>query len=78
MSEIRQNEKLKHLPVIIYSTSLYESIADLLYAEGAYYYVRKTDVVELQKVLHHVLSLLLENKFSRPTREKFILKLSGA
>jgi CheY-like chemotaxis protein len=77
MSEIRQSEKLKHLLVIIYSTSLHESIADLLYAEGAYYFVRKTDILELRKVLHHVLSLLLENKLSRPTREKFILKLNG-
>jgi CheY-like chemotaxis protein len=78
MSEIRQNEKLKHLPVIIYSTSLHETIADLLYADGAYYYVRKTDILELQKVLHHVLTLLQENEFSRPAREKFVLTLSGA
>src|SRR5688500_7807458 len=43
LSEIKQNEKLKRLPVIIYSTSMNENVADILYNNGAYYYVRKTD-----------------------------------
>ena len=77
LAEIKQNEKLKWLPVIIYSTSMYEDVADLLYNNGAHYYVRKTDLIELEKVLHHVLTLLTENRFARPGREKFILSLAG-
>jgi len=76
--EIKHDPKLKDLPVIVYSTSVHEDAADLLYNNGAHYYFRKTDIIEIQKVLHHILTILLENKFSRPAREKFILKLEGA
>ena|SRR5687767_8898046 len=73
--EIKQSEKLKSLPVIIYSTSMNEDVADLLYNNGAHYYIRKEDMVKLQKILHHVLTLLVENKFSRPSRAKFVLTM---
>ena len=73
LSEIKRNEKLKQLPVIIYSTSLHEDVADLLYNNGANYYIRKTDIVELQKVLLQVLNMMIEKKFIRPARSKFIL-----
>ena len=76
LAEIKHDEKLKWLPVIIYSTSMYEDVADLLYNNGAHYYVRKTDLIDLQRVLHHVLTLLTENRFARPGREKFILSLA--
>lgn len=75
LSEIKSNEKLKFLPVIVYSTSPPEDIADQLYTTGAHYYVRKTDITELKKVLHLILTLLAENKFVRPERELFILDL---
>ena len=73
LSEIKQNEKQKKLPVIIYSTSMHEDIADLLYTKGAHYYIRKTDLAELQKILQYILTLIEEKKFMRPTRDKFIL-----
>lgn len=72
LSEIKLNHELKRLPVIIYSTYLHEDIADLLYENGAHFYIRKTDLAELKKVLHLVLSLLLEKKFARPQRAQFI------
>ena len=78
LPEIKHNEKLKRLPVIIYSTSSPENVADLLYNNGAHYYVRKTDLKELQKVLYHVLTHLAENRFARPARENFILTLAGS
>ncbi len=78
LSEIKSNEKLKFLPVIVYSTSPPEDIADQLYTTGAHYYVRKNDITELKKVLHLILTLLAENKFVRPEREEFILDLSAA
>lgn len=74
--EIKNNEKLNHLPVIIYSTSLHEDVADRLYKDGAYYYIRKTDIIELQKVLLKVLTMIAEKKFVRPPKGKFILTLT--
>ncbi len=74
--EIKQHPKLKDLPVIIYSTSVRNEMADLLYSNGAHYYIRKTDVPDLQKMLTHIISLFSEDKFTRPTRENFILSLA--
>lgn len=74
--EIKKNEKIKHLPVVIYSTSLHEDVADLLYMGGAHYYVRKTDLGELKKILHHVLTMLIKEDFKRPPRDEFIVSLT--
>ena len=75
LAEIKSNEKLKQLPVIIYSTSLHEDVADLLYKNGAHYYVRKTELTELKKILLHVLTLMIERKFIRPSRKEFVVQL---
>ena len=75
LSEINANEKLKQLPVIIYSTSLHEDVADLLYKKGAHYYLRKCDFEELKTNLLHVLTLMVRKKFVRSTRDKFIVNL---
>ncbi|MEW6469128.1 MAG: response regulator [Bacteroidota bacterium] len=76
LSEIHSDETLRRLPVVIYSTSLHEDIADQLYDKGAYFYIRKTDLAELKKILLHVLTLLVQNKFTRPPRSKFIMSLA--
>lgn len=73
LQEIKQNEKLKELPVIIYSTSLHEDIADLLYKNGAHFYIRKGSLQELENNLHNILTLMAEKKFFIPSRNKFIL-----
>ncbi len=73
LEEIKLNENLKELPIVIYSTSLHETITDDLYEKGAHYYMRKTDFKELEKELQNILTLLVENKFERPPRNKFVL-----
>lgn len=78
LAEIKLNQKLKNLPVIIYSTSLPDDTADLLYKNGAYYYIRKTYLLDLKKILEYILPLLLEKNFKRPPRDKFLLKLVSA
>ncbi len=75
LSEIKNNEILKHLPVIIYSTSLNENVADLLYKNGAHYYMRKASLEELEESLRNILTLMAEKKFTRPSRSHFILSL---
>jgi len=76
LSEIKNNPELKHLPVIIYSAAVHNDVADQLYNKGAHYYFRKTDMIEIQNVLHHVLALLIKNNFERPTRQRFVLSLA--
>lgn len=72
LSEIKKNDKLKNLPVIMYSTSMHEDVADLLYANGAHFYIRKTNIIELQKVLQFILTEIWENRFERPARDRFV------
>lgn len=74
LTEIKLNPKLKSLPVVIYSTSLRNEIADVFFENGAHYYVKKCDFDQLQKIITHVLGLLNENQ-NRPTRENFILSV---
>ncbi|MGZ4057356.1 MAG: response regulator [Bacteroidia bacterium] len=78
LTEIKDNPRLKDLPVIIYSTSVHEDIADILYKKGAHYYIRKTDMVELKKILNYTLGLIAEYNFTKPKRDKFILSVSDS
>lgn len=78
LTEIKLNKKLQHLPVIIYSTSVNEMIADELFKNGAHQYIKKTDLTELRKILHYILSIAAEKKLSLPPRNKFVLSSSEA
>jgi CheY-like chemotaxis protein len=78
LKEIKLNKKTQHVPVIIYSTYLHDTVADQLYKTGAHYYIRKSELPELRKTLKHVLTLLLEENFERPSRDKFILNIAKA
>jgi hypothetical protein len=60
----------------MYTTSVHNDVADVLYNKGAHYYFRKMDMIKIKNLLHHVLTLLVENKFARPPREKFVLALA--
>jgi len=73
LEEIKTNNALSHLPVIMYSTSLHQDVANLLYTKGAHYYIRKAGLEELQKTLHFILTKMTDKKFSRPSRDHFIL-----
>ncbi len=70
--EIKQHNTLKELPVVIYSTALYDELANQLYKNGAHYFMRKSNMQELQIALAGLLSLVVETKFSRPPRDQFI------
>ncbi len=74
LSEIKKDPKLKALPVIIYSTSLREDIANELYKAGAHYYLQKCDFSDLAESIRKVLALLAENP-NQPPRDKFIFAL---
>lgn len=73
--EIRSNEKLKELPVIIYSTSFDIDTINLLYQEGAQYYIRKpSEFAKLKQVIKQALSLVEGSLAKQPSKEKFILQ----
>ncbi|MEP6465191.1 MAG: response regulator [Parafilimonas sp.] len=75
LSEIKQNEKLKKLPVIIYSTSSNPEVMDLLYRKGAQHYIRKpADFANLKSVINKAIALSGLNKMLQPAKEKFVIQ----
>ncbi|NML22452.1 response regulator [Pseudoflavitalea sp. G-6-1-2] len=74
LSEIKNHEKLKALPVIILTTSYEKEIADRLYAGGASFYIRKPPVLSaLIKALDEALTFIAKHTLSQPDKEKFVL-----
>ena len=72
--EIKGDERLKHIPVVLCSTSLGDDFANSLYQSGAHSYLHKCDFSELKLCILKVLNLISENPL-QPTREHFMLSL---
>lgn len=61
LKEIKQDKILKQLPVIIFSTSYDEHIANLLYKDGAAHYICKpAHFSELKKVIQQALTMITQ------------------
>jgi CheY-like chemotaxis protein len=73
LSEIKLHNKLKELPVIIYSTTLRKDVLDVLYNAGAHYYINIMDHLTFKKVVEGIFTQIREKKFFRPSRTEFIL-----
>ncbi len=72
---IKNDDKLKALPVIIYSTSFDTNTVDLLYDHGAQHYIRKpSEFSQLKKVIHTALTSLAQSFSTQPEKEKFVLQ----
>ena len=70
LTEIKQNKKLTQLDVIIISTSFQQEVADLLYKNGARYFIRKpNDFQDLKKIINQALTIINV----RSTIETFVL-----
>lgn len=75
ITEIKENDAYKNLPIIIFSTSLDSKIVDLMYEKGAIYYIRKPgDFSKLKKVIENALTVASQNNFRQPERTHFILQ----
>ena len=73
--EIKANDALKHLPVIILSTSLDMKVVDSLYDMGAQYYNRKPGQFNmLNKVIQQAIMVTDPENSIQPKREDFILQ----
>ncbi|MET7029939.1 response regulator [Sediminicola luteus] len=74
LTEIKVTDELKHLPIIIFSTSLDLDVVDSLYEKGANYYIRKPgDFSALKKVIFEAITLTNNANSKHPNRDKFIL-----
>lgn len=76
LQEIKRSEKLKSLPVIIFSSSSYPSVINEAYEAGAHLYIRKpSDLSNFKKIMEHVLSINWRRNFSPPPKEEFVLTM---
>ncbi len=73
--EIKADKRIQPFPIIIYSTYLSDKMIYELYEGGAHYCLQKTELSILNKSLRYLLGLFVENKFSRPDKEHFIIDL---
>lgn len=75
LSEIKEIDKLKHLPIIIFSTSLDMNIVNLMYDKGAIHYIQKPgEFSNLKKVIANAITVSTKNNFKQPVRNNFILQ----
>jgi CheY-like chemotaxis protein len=79
LTEIKQNVKLRQLPVIIFSTSFEPQIVDLVYNKGATYYVCKpNEYPKLVSVIHYAITVVTqpltgEGELYQPPMKDFVL-----
>ena len=77
LEEIKQNDKLKEIPIIIFSTSDDEGAIHKTYTLGANFYIRKPRSFELlKKAIQTVLTVDLTNGGLRTSKDKFFLAIA--
>lgn len=77
LSEIKQNKKLKNIPVVMFSTSNSWDTINLLFKSGANVYIHKpSDFAQLKQVIHHALPIAAEKTFSNKPL-KYILNAAN-
>ena len=73
LEEIKQDERLKKLPVIMFSTSNDWAKINRLFKTGANVYIHKpSDFTQLKQVLHHALPISTDAIF-HSTRVKYVI-----
>lgn len=66
LSEIKQNAKLKNIPVVMFSTNKSQDTMSKLFKSGANIYVTKPgDFTELVQLIGHAIPIASEQKFSK-------------
>lgn len=75
LTEIKSNQELKSIPVIVYSTSFDPEMVNLIYSKGAHYYFRKpAEFSQLKQVIHKSLTLTSNATQPQPEKQNFILQ----
>lgn len=72
--EIKNDVRLKSLPVIIFSTPCEQDVADQLFDCGAYLYICKpTDFSKLKNVISQALSRIIKSDTTERVKDNFML-----
>jgi DNA-binding NtrC family response regulator len=75
LTEIKRIDELKHLPVIIFSTSLNSDVVDSMYEKGAIHYIQKpAEFSKLKSIIENAIHTSAQNNFKQPVRNDFVLQ----
>lgn len=75
LREIRSNKMLKHIPVIMFSTSYYKADVEETFADGANRYVTKPVLIkDLVRVLQRIFSSGSKEEFLKPNKNNFVIE----
>ncbi len=76
LSEIKQIDKLKTLPVVVYSTSIGNDILNLLNDVGANFYIQKPgNFSDLKTLILEAIVLVTQKKSPQSLKETFVIQL---
>lgn len=76
LEEIKNNDNLKYIPVVIFSTSRQKETVNQAYIKGANFYMYKPDNFEkLKLLLDKVFSLSAKSLTERSDRDNFIISV---
>lgn len=74
--EIKRIDKLRALPIIIYSTSLDTKTAEIMYDLGAHHYIRKpSEFSKLKDVIGTAIQLTVQSSHTQPDKDNFIIQI---
>jgi len=78
LEEIKQSSKLKALPVVVFSTSFEQEKINLLYKNGAQYYIHKpSEFSQFKEIILQVIRIIEQGNTAQPAIENFVIKLQG-
>jgi len=76
LSEIKTDEKLKHLPVVVFSTSFEQETVNRLYASGAQYFIRKpADYTQYKTTIQQLVTHISEDNTQQPAIKDFVFTI---
>ena len=79
LSEIKGNKKLEPLPVVVFSTSYEQEVVNLLYHNGAQYFIRKpSEFSQFKKIILHVLTIVAASNISNKGIADFVLTVESS
>ncbi len=74
LSEIKLSPMLQLLPVIVFSTSFEQEVVNLLYQNGATYFIRKPSEFPLfKKIIQHTVAFIAKKEQTTSTEEDFVI-----
>ena len=74
LKQIKESNKYKNIPVVVYSTSCQQESIQKTYDQGASYYICKPNTFQkLIESIRHIFAIDPQNLNSKPTMENFVI-----